>query len=93
MPSKFYTLLWVEPEKDAKNVPTLEQLDVELGNVYASVIDVIPEEHKILSQKAIRLSGRADEATVRAKLADHHYTVVHKKICEDPQGSADLFLW
>ena len=79
MPSTYYTLLWVVPTPGAKNVPALEQLDNELGLMYARVMVGTSLERKAIGQTAIRLFEAADEPVVLQRLQELHYIVVDRE--------------
>jgi hypothetical protein len=81
----YYTLLWVVPQADAEDVPSLEQLDQQLGPIYAHVMFGTSLERKVIGQTAIRIFGAADEATVLAKLAELKYEVAGRETRSDPQ--------
>jgi hypothetical protein len=78
--SHHYPLLWVRPQIDVENVPSLEQLDCELNGLHASVMYGTSEERKVFSQTAIRVYGDGDEQLVSAKLAELHYEIVGREV-------------
>jgi hypothetical protein len=75
-----YKLWWVIPEGDAQGVPSLDQLDQTLGLLYALVMKGTSRERSALGQTAVRLFGAADEAIVRAALAEAKYIVVSEEV-------------
>lgn len=84
MPRTFYTLLWVMPVPDREDVPPLEQLDEDLGRLYAHVMYGTSMERKVIGHTAIRLFGAADESAVLSRLRELHYTVVGSETRSSP---------